>query len=167
MEVRNDKYRSITGHPRPASNDIIIQQQGLNDMTPEGRGHYARILFKTHSDDSKVSLYDKLVLTKSELDELNKEAYKSTIQLLSKQNIKVLSWDPMQIKTINGIDCMYYHYTRQMNNNPVVNVHMFTFCNNKYSHHLTISYRESEKGYWTAQGNDIRNVVNTVKIKAL
>ena len=168
MEVQSDKYRSITKHPRPAPNDIFIQQQGLNDMTPEGRSRYARILFKTHSDnDLKVSLYDKLVVTKTELDEFNKEAYNATTQQLSKLNIKILSWDPIQIKTINGIDCMYYHYTRQMNNNPVVNVHNYTFCNNRYTHVLTISYRESEKAYWTAPGNDIRNVVNTLKIKPL
>jgi hypothetical protein len=167
MEVQSDKYRSITKHPRPAPNDIFIQQQGLNDMTPEGRSRYARILFKTHSDDSKVSLHDKLVVTKTELDEFNKEAYNATTQQLSKLNIKILSWDPIQIKTINGIDCMYYHYTRQMNNNPVVNVYNYTFCNNRYTHVLTISYRESEKAYWTAPGNDIRNVVNTLKIKPL
>ena len=167
MEVQNDKYRSITGAPRPASNAIIIQQQGLNDMTPEGRSRYARVIFKTHNDNSKVSLYDKLVLTQSELEELNKETYNTLAQGLSKQNIKIIKWDPLQIKTINGIDCMYYHYTRQMNNNPVVIVHMFTFSNNQYSHNLTISYRESEKSYWTAPGNDIRNVVNTLKIKAL
>jgi len=168
MEVQSDKYRSITKHPGPAPNDIFIQQQGLNDMTPEGRSRYARILFKTHSDnDLKVSLYDKLVVTKTELDEFNKEAYNATTQQLSKLNIKILSWDPIQIKTINGIDCMYYHYTRQMNNNPVVNVYNYTFCNNRYTHVLTISYRESEKAYWTAPGKDIRNVVNTLKIKPL
>lgn len=168
MEVQSDKYRSITKHPRPASNDIFLQQQGLNDMTPEGRSRYARILFKTHSDnESKVSLYDKLVVTKTELDEFNKEAYNATTQQLSKLNIKILSWDPIQIKTINGIDCMYYHYTRQMNNNPVVNVYNYTFCNKRYTHVLTISYRESEKAYWTASGNDIRNVVNTLKINPL
>ena len=167
MEIQNDKYRSITGSPRPVPNNIFIQQQGLNDMTPEGRSRYARVIFKTRSDDSRVSLHDKLVLTRSELEELNKETYDFIIQGLSKQNMRILKWDPIQIKTINGIDCMYYHYTRQLNNNPVVSVHMFTFCNNKYSHHLTISYRESEKAYWTAQGNDIRNVVNTLKIKAL
>ena len=65
MEVQNDKYRSITGHPRPAHNDVMIQQQGLNEMTPEGRSQYARIIFKTRSDDSKISLYDKLVVTKT------------------------------------------------------------------------------------------------------
>ena len=98
MEVQNDKYRSITGHPRPDSNGILIQQQGLNDMTPEGRSRYARIMFKTNSDDSKISLYDKLVFTQSELDEFNKEAYNGAYQMLSKLNIKVLSWDPVQIK---------------------------------------------------------------------
>ncbi len=167
MEVQSDKYRSITRHPSPAPNDIFIQQHGLNDMTPEGRSRYARILFKTRSDGLKASLYDKMVFTNTDLDELNKEAYKTTSQQLSKLNIKILSWNPIQIKTINGIDCMYYHYTRQLNNNPVVNVYSYTFCNNRYTHVLTISYRESEKAYWTAHGNDIRDVVNTLKIKPL
>lgn len=166
MEVQNDKYRSITGSPTPGNNDIHLQQYGLNDMTPEGRSRYARVLFNTKNSDVRVSLYEKLKLTRTELDELNTTFYDSLKPEMKMLSGKILTKEPTQVKTINGIDCLYNTYTRQLKNNPVVIVHSYHFFNNQYIHQIKISYRESEKTYWTAQGNDIRNVVNTLKIKA-
>ena len=44
MEIQNDSYRSISGAPSPGYNSIILQQYGLNQMTPDGGSRYARVL---------------------------------------------------------------------------------------------------------------------------
>ena len=167
MEVQNDKYRSILGTKAPGHNEVIIQQYGLNDMTPEGRSRYARVLFKTKNSDIKVPLNEKLTFSKSDLDELSTVFYDSLKPEMNLISGRILTKEPTQIKTINGIDCLYNSYTRQIKNKPVVIVHSYHYFNNQYIHQIMISYRESEKSYWNAPDNDIRNVVNTLKIKAL
>lgn len=167
MEIQNDSYRSISGAPSPGYNSIILQQYGLNQMTPDGVSRYARVLFTTKNSDFGISLYDNLSFSQAELNEINDSTYNATVQDLAKINGRLLAWDPVQVININGVDCLYQNYKRQMSNNPIVNVHSFTFFNNRYFHTLTISYRDSEKSYWNAPGYDIRNVIQTVEIKAL
>ncbi len=167
LEIQNDSYRSISGATSPGHNNIILQQYGLNQLTPDGRSRYARALFKTKNSDFGISLYDNLSFTQSELDEINDTIYKGTVQESAAINNKILAWNPVQVININGVDCLYYNYKRQMSNNPIVNVHVFTFFNNQYTHTLIISYRESEKSYWNAPGYDIRNIIQTLNIKAL
>lgn len=166
MEIQNDSYRSISGAPSPGYNSIILQQYGLNQMTPDGRSRYARVIFNTKNSDFGISLYDKLSFTQSELNEINDSAYNSTLQDLAKINNRILTWEPVKVININGVDCLYTNYKRQMSNNPVVTVYSFTFFNNQYIHTLSVSYRDSERSYWNAQGYDIRNVIHTLDMKA-
>jgi hypothetical protein len=167
MEIQNDSYRSISGAPSPGYNNIILQQYGLNQMTPDGRSRYARVIFNTKNSDFGISLYDNLSFTQSELSEINDSAYNSTVQELAKINNRILTWEPVKVININGVDCLYQNYKRQMSNNPVVTVYSFTFFNNRYMHTLTVSFRDSERSYWNAPGYDIRNVIHTLEIKPL
>lgn len=167
LEIQNDSYRSISGVKSPGYNNIILQQYGLNQLTPDGRSRYARVMFSTKNSDFGISLFDNLSFTQSELNEINDTAYNGTVQESAKINVKILAWNPVKVININGVDCLYRNYKRQMSNNPIVTVHSFTFFNNHYMHTLTISYRDSEKSYWNASGYDIRNVIQTLYIKAL
>lgn len=166
IEIQNDNYRKISGKPSPKYNNIILQQKGLNKMTPDGRSRYARVLFETNKSELGVHLYDKLVFTKSELKEFDEIVYKKIVQEGILLNNRILARKPLQVININGVDCLYHSYARQMSNQPVVIVHSFVFFNNQYIHKLTISYRDSEKSYWNAPGYDIRRIVQTLDIKA-
>ncbi len=167
MEIQNDSYRSISGAPSPGYNSIILQQYGLNQMTPDGRSRYARVLFTTKNSDFGISLYDNLSFSQTELNEINDSTYNASVQDLAKNNGRLLAWEPVQVININGVDCLYQNYKRQMSNNPVVTVYSFTFFNNRYMHTLTVSFRDSERSYWNAPGYDIRNVIQTLEIKPL
>ena len=178
MEVQGGQYKEFSddllgSYGFKVSSQLIAQQKGLNEYKgPKGQyaGKYARVMVDTETGN--YGDYDKLNFNiheykKSDIAELDK-IYKQYIQQESVKasrsglgQMKLIEWYPLKFENINGMSCIHVSYTRQMNDNPLVLVHMYVFQNNDRVHNLTMSYRQSESDYWK---NDFSHILNSFRI---
>jgi len=174
MEVQSDAYRQKAGDLGIVVNNenIVCQQKGLNQQEPgpSNKMQYARVLFVTTPMQPAGPDYGQpLGISSKDLKNLETLLKQSIIQDESKvagNRIKFLHWLPLAVVKINGIECLHISYERQLQSNPVVKVDNYKFFNKDKIHNFTISSRISEKNIWHAQGQDIDNIVNTLRINS-
>lgn len=148
---------------------VVAQQKGVNSFDPQALKRYSRVIVETAR--GQYGEYETLgtPITASEKELLDVDAmFKQQVQQSATQSaakgmkLKILSWKPTKIVSINGIDTLKTTYTRSMNNGPPAIVNLYIIQNNDYMHRVTISYRLSEKNLWAT---DLSKVLNAFKFK--
>lgn len=167
MEMQTDKTGIISKlyddfNIPPGS--IVFQQRGLNENEPESFQTFARVTIQTVTGNTGEfsSLYFPVPLYQTdELKDIDTQFKASTINGHAKLGIKVLDWYPPSLKTVNGMSCMYYGFTRQLNNNPVVLVHYYMFQNIDEMYILTLSYQLEKEDIWKT---DFEKILDSFRI---
>lgn len=141
---------------------IVLQQKGLNEMKEDARARYARTIIKFAKESEKKypSWGEELTPTKQELKEIEDIICNGPRPDETKL-IQIIQH--LEVKKINGIDCLNMKYETQYADNPIVINYMYMFFNQDRFYHLLIMYRSTEAEYWTAKDADIRDIVNTLK----
>lgn len=155
---------------------IVFQQRGLNaamsEFQQKGPGNigqasrdamakYSRVVFRIEDAPGVPKLGDKLDFSKADLDEYTK----AITQENSNSPImpKVISCRPAVVENINGIECIHIEYLTQLKTNPPTQNHTYIFFNKNKTYTIVIMYRTSQLDVWNGQGQDLRDVVKTIK----
>lgn len=156
---------------------VVFQQKGLNDANREIRekGYndisdkakfayqlYARVTFNVENAQGMPNLGEHLDLTKADLEDFTEsflKGAKNADPLLP----QLVSFEPAVIKKVNNNECLYIKYVTKLKNNPVSYNECYLFFNKDKIYRVTIMYRSSQSDFWTAPGQDIREVVKTIK----
>ena len=154
MEVQKGEYKKLQDKIYEIAgidySGIVFQQKGLNKMEPESFKTYARVIITTEIDEPGA--YDKIttpiILTESELLELNDEFEKGFKKMAEEDNMKITKWYPLEIYTSNDMHAILVQYDRQLGNNPEVFFQLFQFQNYDRLHRLTLSYRIEDEEKW-------------------
>jgi len=175
MEIQSEHYReairSVSKNDEvqvktPKFGSIICQQKGLNLVgTPYcNNTQYSRIMFNTFfGKNIGLTLGEKLNLTTTELEEL-KKAFLTAIKTCEKYGNKIFDVSSLEIINRDFGECLLLKYKRQLNNKPVVQIYDYYMFDKNRLFQLTISYRISEFNVWCDPPNDIRNVINTLRV---
>lgn len=176
VEIQKGAYKQIQDQFRKAIREItsspdmvVAQPKGINDFDPVALKRYCRIIVNTvrGSVGKYLKLGESYTFSAAEMKELDKELKKQVHQVatsLTSKGIKtiILSWQPIKIVRVNGVDALLATYTRSVNDLPPTLVRTYSIQNNDVIHHITISYSESEKKLWA---DDLGKVINTFKFK--
>ena len=141
------------------SGRITIQQKGLNALDPEASKLYMRIMIKTTigSPGDFEALNSRFTATQDELREVSL-LFRTQIE---NQFMRILQWDVPSVELLNGMQAIRLSYRRQMRDNPPVRAVMYIIQNYDRMHHLTMSYRESERHLWL---NDFNTILSSFRI---
>jgi len=144
-------------------NKLILQPKGVNDINETSTNKYCRIIVETtiNAPNDYQKLNEKIVISAIELQEFNNEIKKQVEQNFMNTPLKVVEWYPAKIIEINGMPCFQTNFTRRLKDNPLVFVNTYRFFNNDRIHSLTISYRISEKDYWSST---VENTLSSFRI---
>ncbi|MFF5379962.1 hypothetical protein [Pedobacter suwonensis] len=165
MEIQSGEYKKIeekyqndlkqTFKFQITDNRIVFQQKGLNKLDKESFNTYARVILETYlgTPGEYEKLTTTVTATSSELLELDKQLKSQIIESFKNTGLKLVNWNRVQIVTINGGSVLKISYTRQLRNNPLVNVSMYQFHNNDRMHMLTFSYRKEDAVDWSQKLN--------------
>lgn len=141
------------------SGRITIQQKGLNALDPEATKLYMRIMVKTTigSPGDFKALNSRFAVTQEELKEMSL-LFRTQAE---NQFMRILQWDAPSVELLNEMQAIRFSYRRQIKDNPPVRVVMYIIQNYDRMHHLTMSYRESERHLWL---NDFSTILSSFRI---
>jgi len=75
--------------------------------------------------------------------------YKQEIMSVSKKmNATLQNWTSFKVVKLNGVNCLYFNYTRQIINKPSTFSEFYIFYNYSKQHTLNIEYRINDKSKW-------------------
>jgi len=148
---------------------VIAQPKGINDFDPAALNRYCRIIVETDrgAKGDFLKLNEPVAASEAglrKLDEIRKAHFQQEAARSTSKGMKmtILSWQPVKIVRVNGVNAILTTYTRSMNDAPPALVKIYEIQNNDVLHRITISYRESEKALWA---DDLDKVVDTFKFK--
>ncbi|MDD5339292.1 MAG: hypothetical protein PHG35_07800 [Dehalococcoidales bacterium] len=154
LEIQSDEYRNIAKEYNSgldfSKSDFVLQQTGLNELSPSALFKYRRVMFWTYYLDKGEEVlrpYVNYKLSKSELLELenrfNESALKDfeNIKSMGLGDFKLVGNDSIEVLNVNGMFPVVYSYGRQLNDEPVVKVKMYMFPNYDKIHYLSFSNR--------------------------
>lgn len=126
---------------------IVFQQKGLNDFGSFDT--YARVIIRTdNGTPGDFPKLNQLNLTKSEVAEIN-SFYKQEIMSVSRrQNASLLKWADVKMTELNGYQCLYFNYSRQVYDKPPTFSEFYIFFNYSKQHTLNFEYRIEDKDRW-------------------
>lgn len=172
MEVQKGTYKENADEIKKLNgidaSQIIAQQKGLNKNNEEGFEKYGRVLFKTtygQIGDFETLNFNITQYTQSDILELDSFFEKQFKLSVLGTKLKIIEWYPLKIEKINEMSCFHMSYKRQLDNNPFVLVHIYSFHNNDRMHTFTLSYRISELDYWESDFEKIIKSVNVSDIR--
>lgn len=157
----SDEYNRTNGYN---ASPLVLQQKGLNDQTSSGFSKYARIIIETtlgNPNDYERLNFSVSSISQAEINELSSLFYQEIKLGFTGSPIKLIEWYPVKIEKINGMSCIHISYTRQVEQNPYVFVHIYKFHNYDRIHSLTMSYRITESDYWKS---DFATVLKSFRI---
>ena len=164
-----DQFRKTVLEISESPDRVIAQPKGINDFDPVALKRYCRIIVETErgAKGNYAKLDEPLAVSEVELKEIDMELKKQMLQMAALSTSKgmrmtILSWTPVKIIRVNGVDALLIAYTRSMNDAPPALVRTYKIQNNDYLHSITISYRESEKNLWA---DDLGKVIGTFKFR--
>jgi len=131
---------------------LTLQPKGINDYIESSLSKYCRVMVETieGGQNDFQRLNEKIIASTSELSELNNQFKSQLQQSFYNTPLKLIEWYPLEIRHINGMDCIHASYKRQFKDQPNVMVDLYRFLNYDRIISLTISYRISEKEYWSS-----------------
>jgi len=161
----NDKAMGTVLGVTVSPDRVVAQPKGINSFEPQALKQYCRVIIETNKGQigDFNTLEIPLSFSNEELSELNKlfkEKMEKDAAISTEKGIKmnILSWQPLKIVRIRGIDALKLTYTRSMDDGPPAIVNIYAIQNNDRIHKITISYRLSEKDLWAI---DLEKVLNT------
>lgn len=164
-----DRYQDKVLKITSSYDKVVAQPKGINSFDSQALTLYSRVIVNTDRGrpGDYESLEAPLAVSEDELREID-TMLKNEVQQAAADTtargvrMKILSWQPVHIVRVNGVDALKMSYSRRMNDAlPVfVNIHMIQ--NNDYMHKITISYRLAEKSIWET---DLIKVINSFKFK--
>jgi len=165
----SDQFKKMVLEISESPDRVVAQPKGINDLDPIALKKYCRIIVETErgTKGDYARLDEPLLVSEAELKELDKESKNQLEQLAAMWDAKgvkmtILSWQPIKITRVNGVDALVITYTRSLNDAPSVLVQVYRIQNNDVMHSIAISYRESEKEIWA---DDLGKVINTLKFE--
>ncbi len=175
MEIQGGNYKALNDTLREVAfnekspDRVVAQPKGINSFDPQALEKYCRIIVNTTRGRAGEfdSIGTQIAPSKEELSEIDEMLKKETLQgatMASSTGAKVsmLSWNPVKIVRVNGIDTIVASFTRSTNGGPPVAVKVYSIQNNDYLHTITISYRLSEEDLWA---KDLAKVIGTFKFE--
>jgi hypothetical protein len=177
VEIQKGTYKLITDQFQKmileidkSPDCVVVQPKGINDFDPVALKKYCRIIVETErgTKGDYAKLDEPLLVSEAELKEFDKEFWNQVEQQAAAMYAKgvkmtILSWQPIKITRVNGVDALLITYTRSTNDAPSVLVQVYMMIqNNDVMHTIAISYRESEKDIWA---DDLGRVINTFKFE--
>lgn len=173
LEMQTKEYRDIARlnnpyYPEPPINKVIFQQKGLLEAAKNRKNineHYVRVIFevKDIGADSGLRIGKSLKFTKEEKDAF-KDMYIQGITANSTSNFKFFDFSDVEIRKSSFGEYLLIANKRQLNDNPVVQVFVHMIFDKDKMYVLTTEYRIEEFNIWCQNDNDIRKVIDTVKI---
>lgn len=164
-----DQFKKMVLEISESPDRVVAQPKGINDFDPTALKKYCRIIVETErgTKGDYAKLDEPLLVSEAELKELDKEFKNQFEQHAAMWNAKgvkwtILSWQPVKITRVNGVNALVITYTRSINDAPSVLVRVYMIQNNDIMHSIAISYRESEKEIWA---DDLERVINTFKFE--
>jgi len=164
-----DQFKKMVLEISESPDRVVAQPKGINDFNPTALKKYCRIIVETErgTKGDYAKLDEPLLVSEAELKELDKELKNQFEQVAAMWNTKgvkwtILSWQPVKITRVNGVDALVITYARSINDAPSVLVRVYRIQNNDIMHSIAISYRESEKEIWA---DDLGKVINTFKFE--
>lgn len=164
----NDQFGKMILETDKSSN-VTAQPKGINNFDPAALKLYCRIIFDTEKgrQGDYAKLDEPMALSESQLkilDRALREPIEQAVAQYASKGIKfkLLSWQPLTITRVNGVDALLSVYSRSANDAPAVLVYTYRIENNDYLHTITISYRESERALWA---DDLGKAIETFKFK--
>lgn len=157
-DIIRDSY-SVKHDIEMKGSKLTFQPKGTNANEKQALSKYSRILINyTNGEPGEFFKWNEnFVLTEAEKQELNDFFYNEAVTPMKALNMKIIKWNPIEYSSINGISYMKQSFTRQMADNPIVNVEKYMFFNYDESVAITLSYRLSESEIWAA---DFKKVIN-------
>jgi hypothetical protein len=146
---------------------MVFQQKGLNENTPESFQTYARVLIKTTAGNpgDYASLYFPVPhYQNDESKEIDAYFKAAVTHEYAQVGIQVLTWNTASLETVNGMSCIHYSFTRQLQDNPIVVVHSYIFQNIDTMYALTLSYRLEQEAGWK---DDYEKILNSFRITTI
>lgn len=177
MEIQAGKYKEFNQKAREVIKDkwkiefdeakLTIQPKGINEFDQTALKKYARVMVEIIPGNSGEfsKLTQKLNFTQKELDELSQEFKSQIIQGFSGTTLNLIEWYPTESVEINNMPAIKISYKRQFKQEPYVIVNIYRFQNHDRIHSLTISYRETEKKYWTKTMDKVLKSFRITNIK--
>lgn len=168
MEIQKGKYKEFVDEIKKIkgfdASQLTAQQKGLNEFGKEGFEKYARVMVETTlgavGDFEKLN-FNITQYTQADILDLS-STYKQQIQQsFLGTGLKLIEWYPLKIEKVNGMSCIHISYRRQLQDKPLVLVHMYIFHNNDRMHTFTLSYRISEVDFWKS---DYATVLKSFRI---
>lgn len=162
LEIQSDTYKETVDMYKEkilkipsGKNKVMIQQAGLNMNEKKAKETYCRMSISTqigNYGDFEI-LGIKIEADNDEIEILS-NIFKNQVQEGFKRqrtktyNQKLIKWNGLSIKQINGYYAIYTSYIRKLNDNPDVVVESYMIQNNDRQHIVTISYRVNETDRW-------------------
>ncbi|SHI57686.1 hypothetical protein SAMN05444280_103186 [Tangfeifania diversioriginum] len=177
LEIQSGKYKEMKLQIKDKAQEIwglkfdepklVIQPKGINQFDETSLSKYCRVIIETipGNPDEFQRLNEKIDITSSELSELNIEFKNQVQQGFYNTPLKLIEWYPLRINEINGMPCIHASYKRQFKDQPFVIVDLYRFLNYDRIISLTISYRISEKEYWSSILNNTLKSFRITNIK--
>lgn len=151
MEIQEGTYKKLLDEAKKEfsinSDRIIFQQKGLNDFGSFNT--YARVIIRTdYANPGDLPKLNEVDLSQSELNELNSMYKQEIMSAIIRTNATLQNWTSLKISNLNGINCLYFNYTRQINSQSSTFSEFYIFYNYDKQHTLNIEYRTNDKSKW-------------------
>lgn len=152
MRAQNKVLEQELGIKDIQASDVIFQQKGLNDRSPEGRETYVRIMIRTKVGTSGdfLKLNALIDLTAPERAAFDSDRRSQVDEELRKMGsgATVVSWDGMRIGKAGTYAALHFGYVRKLGGKPPVRVEEYIIQNSDRVHYVTMSYRIEDKSLW-------------------
>ena len=164
MEVQSGNYKKILDYSkRHFSVDaerIVFQQKGVN--SGKNLDTYARVIIRTDFTSETLPNLNTIEITSQDISDLN-SMYKKEVYAVANNSTypaKIIRWNGVKIKTLNGNKCINYSYIREMKGKQTFS-EFYVFWKGTKQHTLNIEYRISDSNIWK---HELEDCVNTFKI---
>lgn len=164
MEVQSGNYKKILDYSkRHFSVDaerIVFQQKGVN--SGKNLKTYARVIIRTDFTSETLPNLNTIEITSQDISDLN-SMYKTEVYEVANNPTypaKIIRWNGVKIKTLNGNKCINYSYIREMKGKQTFS-EFYVFWKGNKQHTLNIEYRISDSNIWKYE---LEKCVKTFKL---
>lgn len=177
LEIQSDTYKETVDMYKEkilkipsGKNKVMIQQAGLNMNNKKAKETYCRMSISTQIGNyGDFEILGIKIEADNDETELLSNIFKNQVQEGFKRqrtktyNQKLIKWNGLSIKQINGYYAIYTSYIRKLNDNPDVVVESYMIQNNDRQHIVTISYRVNETDRWKKVFNKVLKSLVIIK----
>ncbi|NLH46524.1 MAG: hypothetical protein GX451_10450 [Acholeplasmataceae bacterium] len=169
LEVR-DFDSDITNEVKSNSDVISYIQAGTKGFMTTLEYKYTRVSLITlplsKGDGPLLTLLTPLNIANVDLKGFDEGTQKALQENYAKYGELNYRWWPSKIIHVNGVDCIYTHFVRNIPSlrTPPAEEHWYTFFNKGKMHVLKVAYWERDANYWAQGENNLMNIVQTLDL---